>query len=174
MSEQRNEQPTQQRLRKAREKGQFPGAKELVGALQFLVLMLIVSRLLPGWFEAAQSGFRGFLAEAFRKEWTTPDVIAYFRALLLACFLPVAAAAGVVTLLTLSFQLAATNFGVHLGAMAPKFDRLNPLGRLKQIPSQNIPHAFQAIVLLFVLLWMTYDIGKEQLPILMTLPLTPV
>ena len=174
MSEQRNEQPTQQRLRKAREKGQFPGAKELVGALQFLVLILIVTRMLPGWFEAAQFGFRGFLAEAFRKEWTTPDAIAYFRTLLLSCFLPVAAAAGVVTLITLSFQLAATNFGVHLGAMAPKFDRLNPLGRLKQIPSQNIPHAFQAIVLLFVILWMTYDIGREQLPILMTLPLTPV
>jgi flagellar biosynthetic protein FlhB len=174
MSDQRTEKPTQQRLRKAREKGQFPGAKELVGALQFLVIVLIVSRLLPGWFESAQTGFQSFLREAFRPDWNTQDLLNYFRSLVVATFLPVAAAAGIITLLTLSFQLAATNFGVHLGGLAPSFERLNPMGKLKQITSQNIPHALQAVVLLAIVMALTYSIGQTQLPALMALPLTPV
>lgn len=174
MSEQRTEKATPQRLRKAREKGQFPGAKELVGALQFLVIVLIVSRMLPGWFESAQTGFQGFLRAAFRPDWNAADLQSYFRSLVIATFLPVAAVAGIVTLLTLSFQLGATNFGVHLGGLAPNFERLNPMGKLKQITSQNIPHALQAIVLLAIVMAVTYSIGQNQLPALMTLPLAPV
>jgi flagellar biosynthesis protein FlhB len=174
MSDNRTEQPTQQKLHKAREKGQFPAAKELVGALQFLVVVLIVSRALPGWWESSQHGLRDVLAASFRRDWTQTDLIDHARRLVIGTFLPLAAAAGVVAGLTLAMQLGVTNFGVHLGALAPNFGRLNPMNRLKQIGKQNIPHAIQALLLLIVLLWIIWAVGSEQLPMLVMLPLSPI
>lgn len=174
MSDQRTEQPTQQRLLKARQKGQFPAAKELVGALQFFVIVLIASRALPGWWESAQHGLREVLAGSFRRDWPQADLIQYARRLLVGAFLPLGAAAGMVTLLTLALQLGVTNFGVHLSGLAPDFSRLNPMGRIRQIGKQNVPHAIQALLLLVLLLWVIWVVGRDQLPMLVMLPLSPV
>ncbi len=174
MSSERTEQPTQQRLSKAREKGQFPAAKELVGALQFLIIVLIVTRSLPGWWESAQAGFREALEGSFRRDWPLADLISLTRRMVISTFLPLAASAGIVVGLTLAVQLGVTNFGMHLGGLAPDFSRLNPMQRLRQIPKQNIPHALQALLLLAVLLWTTYAVGSDHLPMLMELPLSPV
>jgi len=174
MSAERNEQPTQQKLQKSREKGQFPSAKELVGALQFFVIVLIVSRNAPGWFESSQTGFREFLMQAFRPDWTTPDLIAYTRRLLIACFVPLGASAGIVVGLTLAFQMGATNMGLTLSKLAPDLSRLSPMGRLKDIGKQNIPHAIQAILLILVLGWVMNSVVGEHLPMLMLLPLESV
>ena len=38
----KTEQPTQRRLKKAREEGQFPAAREFVAALQFLVFLCLL------------------------------------------------------------------------------------------------------------------------------------
>src|SRR4051794_21744603 len=111
MSGERTEQPTERRLQKAREKGQFAVSKELVGALQFLVIVLIVSRCIEGWFESCELGFRRFLLPAFRPEWKTADMIELGRALITSTFLPIAASAGIVMGLTLALQLASTNMG---------------------------------------------------------------
>ena len=44
----KTEQPTQQRLKKAREQGQFPAAKEFVAALQFMVFLVLLGGV-AGW-----------------------------------------------------------------------------------------------------------------------------
>ncbi|MDZ4796851.1 MAG: EscU/YscU/HrcU family type III secretion system export apparatus switch protein [Bryobacteraceae bacterium] len=174
MSDNRTEQPTQQKLHKAREKGQFPAAKELVGALQFFIVVLIVSRAMPGWWELSQQGMREVLLASFRRDWTQVDLIHHARRLVMGAFLPLGAAAGIVAGLTLLLQLGTTNFGIHLGALSPNFNRLNPLNRLKEIPKQNFPHAIQALLLLMVLLWIIWAVAREQLPMLLMLPLSPV
>ena len=46
----KTEQPTQQRLKKAREQGQFPAAKEFVAALQFMVFLALLGAGGAGWF----------------------------------------------------------------------------------------------------------------------------
>ena len=40
----KTEQPTERRLEKAREEGQFPSAREFVGALQFMVFLGLLGR----------------------------------------------------------------------------------------------------------------------------------
>src|SRR4051812_29307791 len=105
MSDQRTEQPTRQRLDKAREEGQFPAAKDFVGALQFFVLVLIAGRCANGWFESAQQGFRSSLLPAFRPNWTALDLITAVRVLIASTFMPVVASAGIIMGLTLAFQL---------------------------------------------------------------------
>jgi flagellar biosynthetic protein FlhB len=174
MSEQRTEQPTQQRLRKAREKGQFPAAREFVGALQFFIIVLLVGRCAEGWFESAQQGFRSLLLLAFRREWATTDFIHIVRTTLASTFVPVAASAGIIVGLTLAVQLGTTNMGFSLNRLVPDINRFNPMAKLKDIPKQNVPAGIQAVLLLIVLGWATWSIAGEHLPMLMALPLAPV
>src|SRR4051812_38610180 len=104
MSDQRTEKPTQQRLRKAREKGQFPAAKEFVGAMQFFVLVLIASRCAEGWFSSAQQGLRAALEMVFqRRVWGPAEIVAFARSLVIGAFVPVAVSAGIIVGLTLAF-----------------------------------------------------------------------
>ena len=55
----KTEQPTQRRLEKAREEGQFPSAKEFVGALQFMVFLALLGMGGAAWFARAQVSEQG-------------------------------------------------------------------------------------------------------------------
>ena len=57
----KTEQPTQRRLQKARKDGQFPAAKEFVGALQFLVFLGLLSAGGAAWFAGLQQTARSVL-----------------------------------------------------------------------------------------------------------------
>jgi len=50
---QKTEKPTPRRLQKAREKGDFPAAKEFVGAAQFMVFIVAAVAWFPGWMDHA-------------------------------------------------------------------------------------------------------------------------
>ncbi len=49
MASDKTEKATPQRLKKAREEGQFLSAKEMVGALQFVAVLVILSHMVPAW-----------------------------------------------------------------------------------------------------------------------------
>ena len=53
------------------------------------------------------------------------------------------------------FQLASTNMGFSLAQLAPDFNRLNPLAKLKDMPGTNMGHLFQALVMIPVMFWLT-------------------
>ena len=61
----KTEQPTQRRLDKAREEGQFPAAREFVGALQFLVLLMLLGAGSGRWLEGFRIAARALFASAF-------------------------------------------------------------------------------------------------------------
>jgi flagellar biosynthesis protein FlhB len=174
MSEQRTEKPTPQRLRKAREKGQFPAAKEFVSAAQFLAVAALIGFWMPEWWEGSKRGMASMLRAAFRPDWTAPDLLAWIQQSLLAAFLPLGAAAGVLLALTILLQLGATNMGVSLARLSPDLSKLNPMSRLRDIGKQNLPAAGQALVLLLLVGWTVYTIGRDELPALMALPMASV
>src|SRR5207342_726246 len=64
----KTEQPTQQRLKKAREQGQFPAAKEFVAALQFMVFLALLGAGGTGWFGQFRQTTRSILRLAFVPE----------------------------------------------------------------------------------------------------------
>ena len=70
------EQPTQRRLQKAREEGQFPQAKEFVSALQFLLLLGLAAAGGGGWTTALREESRRIWERAFEGEITAGDLIA--------------------------------------------------------------------------------------------------
>jgi flagellar biosynthetic protein FlhB len=174
MSQQRTEKPTQQRLKKAREKGQFPAAKEFVSAAQFLVITIVGTAWFAGWFESAKSGFRSALLLAFRQDANTTDFIQTVRSLIVGTFVPLAPAAAILLATTLAFQIGSTNMGVSFSKLSPSFNRLNPMSRLKEIPRQNLPAMLQACAVLGVVGYMVYGIAVDHLPALLMLPLASI
>jgi flagellar biosynthesis protein FlhB len=171
VAEQRTEKPTSQRLRKAREKGQFPAAKEFVSGAQFLVLTIVATAWFAGWFESAKAGFRSALLLAFRDKLDASDFIYMVRSLVVGTFLPLVPAALILLGTTLAFQIGSTNMGVSFSKLTPDFKRFNPMSKLKEIPRQNVPAMLQACALLAVVGYMIYGITTDHLPVLLKLPM---
>jgi flagellar biosynthetic protein FlhB len=64
--------------------------------------------------------------------------------------------------------------GFSLARLAPKFDRINPIRKLKDLPGRNFGSFMQATVMIPVMFWLTWSLVKDRLPELLRLPLMPV
>lgn len=172
---QRTEKATPQRLKKAREQGQFPAAKEFVAAVQFLGVLVIFSTWGQSWFSDTQVELRRSLARAFSPgEFNISTMVALFRGIVWTSLTPILAAGGLLIGITLAAQLLSTNMGVSLNRLAPDLKRFSPMARLKEIPRQNIPAVLQCLVLLAVTAIVIYYIALENYEAFLRLPLAGV
>jgi flagellar biosynthetic protein FlhB len=174
MSSERTEQATPQKLKKARDKGQFPVAKDFVSAVQFLGIVVIITSWGQSWFENTQHGFHTLLKEAFRADFSTARWGELVRATAWEFFLPLLMAGGLLMLITLAAQLASTGLGFSLTKLAPDLNRLNPMSRLKDLPQQNLTSLLQAFVLLGIMCWVVYSLISDNVTAFLLLPLTSV
>ena len=149
----KTEQPTQQRLKKAREQGQFPLAKEFVAALQFMVFLALLSAGGAGWFRQFRQTTRTMLRLAFAPELRPEDLIHVAWQLFWHDLLPLALAGAGVSIATVAFRLATTQFGISFKKLLPDAARFNPMARLQDLPKQNLPSLAQAVLLLPIFLW---------------------
>jgi flagellar biosynthesis protein FlhB len=170
----KTEQPTAKRLEKAREEGQFPAAKELVSALQFMVFLALLGAGGGSWFAAFRAATRGLLARAFSGELHAVDLTHIAWQLFGGIFLPLLVGGLAIALATVLIRLITTRFGLSLKKLAPDVSRLNPLQKLKDLPRQNLPALLQAVVLLPVFLWAAYAIARDKLDTFLSLPLQSV
>src|SRR5579872_1290709 len=170
----KTEQPTQRRLQKAREEGQYPNAREFVSALQFMVFLGLVGWGGARWLAQFRQMARMLLTAAFARELRTEDFLSMGRQLLWRNFLPLVAGGSAVAAATLLFRLLTTRFGLSLKKLTPDVSRLNPIARLRELPRQNLPSLFQAIVLLPVFLWAVWAIARDRLDAFLALPLGSV
>jgi flagellar biosynthetic protein FlhB len=167
----KTEQPTQRRLEKAREEGQFPSAREFVGALQFMVFLGLVGLGGAHWWAQFRATTRWLFARAFAGDWGTADLTHIAWRLFRQHFLPLALGGTAVALATLAFRLITTRFGLSLKRLAPDPARLNPLSKLRELPRQNLPMLFQAVILLPLFLWAVYAMARHKLEDILALPL---
>lgn len=170
----KSEQPTQRRLQKAREEGQYPSAREFVAALQFILFLAMLSLGGPAWLAHFRESMRALLALAFAREIGATDVVHIARQLFWLHFLPLMLGGLGVALATLGFRLITTRFGLSLKKLAPDPGRLNPLSRLRELSRQNLPAVVQAMVLLPVFIWAVYAVVRDKLEAFLALPLGPV
>src|SRR5665213_1889138 len=171
---QQTEKATPQRLKKAREKGDFPAAREFVSALQFFAFVTLAGAYFPAWILHLQSAVRMGLREAFRATLTAADLMNMFRRLAAAALLPLAILGGIVMALTFFLQMGATNMGFSFARLAPKFDRLNPMNKLKQLPGNNMANFLQSAVMIPVMFWLTFALVRDRMPEVLRLPMLPV
>jgi flagellar biosynthetic protein FlhB len=170
----KTEQPTQRRLTKAREEGQFPAAKEFVSALQFMVFLALLGAWGASWFAEFRQTARALFRLAFTPELRVDDVSHIAWQLAWKHFVPLAVGGLAVATATLAFRLVTTRFGFAFNKLAPDLGRLNPLNKIKDLPRQNLPTLVQSIVLLPVFLWAVYAIARDKMDALLALPLESV
>jgi flagellar biosynthetic protein FlhB len=168
------EKATPQRLKKAREKGDFPAAKEFVAAFQFFGFVVLGAAWLPGWVSNVESMMRTGLRQSFSDSLTSADLLNLLTALARVALTPLAVLGGILMALTLFLQMASTGMGFSLARLTPKADRLNPVNRLRELPFANMAQFVQAVVMMPVMFWLTWSLIRDRLPELLRLPLMPV
>ena len=121
----KTEQPTQQRLKKAREQGQFPAAKEFVAALQFMVFLVLLGSGGAAWFAQFRQTTTSILNLAFAPELRPEDLIHVAWQVCRQNILPLAMAGAGIAFATVAFRLATTQFGISFKKLMPDAARFN-------------------------------------------------
>jgi flagellar biosynthesis protein FlhB len=165
------EQATPHRLKKAREDGQFPAAREFVAALQFLAFVALAAGFGRGWLDGMRRTMRWLLRLAFARELRPQDVTAAAWTVFRANLLPLALGGMTLAVVTLGVRLMTTGFGLSLKKLAFDPQRFNPLSRLQELPRQNLPALMQAVIMLPLFLWAAYAVAREKLDAFLMLPL---
>jgi flagellar biosynthetic protein FlhB len=170
----KTEQPTQRRLDKAREEGQFPAAREFVSALQFMVFLALLGAWGASWFAQFRQATRSLFLLAFTPDLKLEDLTHAAWQVAWNQFSPLALGGMAVVVATLAFRLATTRFGFAFKKLAPEMGRLNPLTKLKELPRQNLPTLLQSVILLPIFLWAVYAIARDKLEGFLAMPLESV
>jgi len=92
------------------------------------------------------------------------------RGAILPELVPLVLAAATLVVLAVFTQLATTRMGISAAKLAPDFKRLNFFARMKNIPGQNLPLFFQALLLLPVVGLVVYYEAVENLNSFLALP----
>jgi flagellar biosynthesis protein FlhB len=173
-SGQKTEQASPRRLQKARSEGDFPAVREFVSAIQFFAFILITGAYFPAWLDNLRSAFQMGLRQSFSSSLTPTDLLTIFNRLSSAVLKPLAYLGLALLAITILFQLASANLSFSVARLAPKFDRINPMTRLKDMPGRNAGQLFQALVMIPVMFWVTWSLIHERLADILHLSLMPV
>ena len=168
---QRTEQPTERRIQKAREEGNFAVSKDLVSALQFAAFTALLTASSAEWFVQMRSATRFLLTSGFSSDVNANTLVHLLWHVIVPLGVPLAIGGASLMLVTVAVQLATTRIGISLKKLQPDIKRLDPLQKLKGIPRQNVPQFFQALVLLPVFLAIVYVIVSDKLTLVLSLPL---
>lgn len=153
MSEERKEKPSARRILKAREQGRFIASRELVASVQFAAAAYLITRYAPEWFLRFRHRWRELAESAFT--WGSRDLSwneagLAWRDILWQDLLPLWLASVLLAVLAVAAQTMASEFGFATANLAPNFARLNPAGRLKDLPGNGLRQAGLAVILLGV------------------------
>jgi len=169
--DQKTEQPTQRRVQKAREEGNFASARVFVGAVQFLTFVFMFHSWGRTWIDGIHTAFDVLLRHALMPTLSTASLVDTSLALLKRVLTPLTIQGAVLLAATLAAQLLVTGLGVSLKKLSPDPKRLNPLARIKELPKQNLPSLAQAVVMLPVFGWTVYALVKSDYQSFLALPL---
>ena len=168
---QQTEKATPQRLKKAREEGRFPMARDFVGALQFTAFVAWVGSYGAAWMDQLRIAIALLFQFAFRGE-LHPDSFVYLLVQIgERCFSPLVSLAATLIGITLAMTLLVTGFGFSTKGLIPDFSRLNPLPHLQQLQRQNLPGLVQAMVMLPLFSYAVYSMVRTHFAEYYNLPL---
>jgi flagellar biosynthesis protein FlhB len=170
----RTEKATPRRLERARKEGNFPSSKEFVSSVQFLGFVTLMTAYGADGLARMTHLMRILLAGAFSAPLTPAGAISMIRQTVAPELVPLLGYGGVLVLMVVCAQLAATRLGVSLEKVPPDIQRLNPAKKLASLPSQNLFNLGQALVLLVLVGMVVYYEVTENLNSFLELPwLTP-
>ncbi len=167
MSDERTEKASPRRKQKARERGDIPHSQDLTSAAGLLAGTLALGWAGPRWARLWASGVEKMLALGQPATWTGAQIdtkILALRAVMVAMLMPVAwvfaASLGGAALVGV-----AQSRGVNIagGAMAFKFERLNPVTNLQQVFSMRaVTRMAKSAIPVAALAWFVYAKMRAQ------------
>jgi len=157
MAGEKTEKPSPRRLERAREQGRFITSRELVAAVQFAAAVYLLTRRSPEWFWHFRDRWISRTESAFT--WAARDLSLneaglVWRELLWTDLAPLWMASLLLVAVATASQALVTGFGFATANLAPNFARLNPAGRLKELPTQGLRQAGLSILLLLAFLYL--------------------
>jgi flagellar biosynthesis protein FlhB len=126
----------------------------------------------PAWILTINRSLAGLLDRALEPRLDSSFLFGLCLQLVKATLVPLVLMGAGLLVVTLAAQFLVTRFGVSLHKVAPDFSRLSPLARLRDLPRQNIPALFQALVMLPVFSASVYFLVRDNFTLFLTLPLT--
>lgn len=171
---QKTEQATPRRIDQARKDGRFVTSREAVGAVQFLALAWLLAAWSASYCTHIIEVSRFLLRGAFTTELTAAETMRLLQLVLVRCFGPLALAGAVLMTVSLAVQLGVTKLGFSAKGLTPNVNRLNPINRIKELPKQNIPSLFQALVLLPFFGFALWGVARDNWDVLLMMPLQSV
>jgi flagellar biosynthetic protein FlhB len=168
---QRTEKPTPQKLEKARKEGRFAVSREALSATTFTVSIWLIISYLPAWLADMEKLWRFLLQQAFASDLSWRGALRLWEMIITQNFLPLLAAGAGVAIAGLGIQMAMTGFGFAGSKLAPDFSRLNPLPKIKEMPSQNMGQLMQALAMLTIFGAVVWVQMSGWIPSLVRLPL---
>jgi flagellar biosynthetic protein FlhB len=170
-SDQKTEKATPQRMKKAREEGNFPTSPVFVNSLQFLAFVSLLHSWGPGWAQELRVRFAGMLIHELDPRTAPMDAVYAGIGFVKATLTPICVLGGVLILITIAVQLVVTGFGISLKKLTPDLKRLNPMTRLRQLPRQNIQGVIQAAIMIPAFAAAIYYLIGDKFETYLTLPL---
>jgi flagellar biosynthesis protein FlhB len=172
--QQKTEQPTPRRLKKAREEGNFPTARTFVGALQFLAFVTMIHNWGSLWIQSLRASMASLLQSALDPRMSTSEIIGLGINLLKHVLIPLGILGATMVSITLAIQFGVTRMGVSLKKLTPDLKRLSALSRLKELPKQNLPSLLQAAIMIPAFGSAVYYLVADNFQTYLTLPLRSV
>ncbi len=150
----KTEEPTPQRLRKAREQGDLPFS----GTLTQTAALIAALALLPASAQAAVAQFRALLQQVLSGPLPSPFELAAVILVLTAPMLLSAATAA------LAFGFVQTQGQVALVKLTPKLSNLDPIEGLKKLfKADRLFQVARAMLLATIVTWLSVDLISGQL-----------
>jgi flagellar biosynthetic protein FlhB len=164
------EKPTARRLMKARERGDFPVSKHVLGGLQFLMAVTLITTFFARW----ATGIAQLMVAMFRRaaagELNGSELIYLARAALVQGVGGLAIAGGGIVGVVVLGQLLITRFGFSLQKLTPNFDKLNPISKIKNMATANLITFSQALLLIPLFLYLIFRVSWQNLDLYLSLP----
>jgi flagellar biosynthetic protein FlhB len=170
--DQKTEKPTQRRMVKAREEGNFPTARLFVGSMQFVAFVSLLHVWGATWIHTLQSAFINLIQTSLNPRINPMDLVFLCMGIMKQVMIPVGLLGAVMVAITIAVQFVVTGFGISFKKLTPDIKRLNPLTRLRQLPGQNLPALLQAVIMIPVFGSAVYFVVADNLTGFLSLPLT--
>ena len=167
---QQTEEATPRRQQKAREEGQIASSKELSAALQFCAAVMMLSMSAPTVYAGLIKMLRGLIELAFRDEVGLGRLQAVGSDLLTGPLSFVWTFGAMLLAIGLLSHMAQTGFAITTKRLQPDINRLNPLKKAQQLPSENFGQAMKATLLLPLAGVVFYYIVLGNLEMFLALP----
>jgi flagellar biosynthetic protein FlhB len=142
-----------------------------VGAAQFAVFVALLGSGFAQWLAHYRVSTRVLLERAFHTELTVASLVSLTWWIAANNLAPIAGMGCALVLTTFALQMGVTRFGFAFNKLAPNFSRFSPLSKLKEIPRQNVPALFQALVMLPLVGYAIWLVAREKAGEALLLPL---